>query len=93
MNKPEVGKRVRVWPIINSRKKESSISSYVLQEDPRDYATVFIEGTLGQYNTYLSQKYAHLGWYIGIKKNGTIKHGPLTRWGQKAIQFLPVRSD
>lgn len=67
------------------------MENFFQQENPRDYSTVFVEGILGQYNTYLSQMYAHNGWYVGIKKNGTIKRGPLTKWGQKAIQFLPIR--
>ncbi|KAK7595279.1 hypothetical protein V9T40_013104 [Parthenolecanium corni] len=62
------------------------------EEDPRDYATVFVEGTYGQYNTYLSQKYAHRGWYVGIKKSGAIKKASQTKWGQKAIQFLSLRA-
>lgn len=54
--------------------------------------TVFIEDFLGSYNTYLSRKYAHLGWYLGIKKSGAFKKGPKTSYRQKAVQFLPRRS-
>lgn len=64
----------------------------MFQEDPRDYATVFVESTYGQYNAYLSHKYAHRGWYVGIKKSGAIKKASQTKWGQKAIQFLPLRA-
>jgi hypothetical protein len=58
----------------------------------KDEATVFVEYSYGQYNLYLSRKWAHVGWYVGIKKSGKIKPGPQTRWGQKAIQFLPQRN-
>nr|3O3Q_A Chain A, Heparin-binding growth factor 1 [Homo sapiens]3O3Q_B Chain B, Heparin-binding growth factor 1 [Homo sapiens]3O3Q_C Chain C, Heparin-binding growth factor 1 [Homo sapiens]3O3Q_D Chain D, Heparin-binding growth factor 1 [Homo sapiens] len=36
------------------------------------------------YNTYISKKH---GWYLGIKKNGSVKG---THYGQKAILFLPL---
>ncbi|XP_018574813.1 fibroblast growth factor 1-like [Anoplophora glabripennis] len=55
-------------------------------------ATVFIESFQGSYNAYLSRKYAHLGWYIGIKKSGKVKKGPKTAYGQKAVRFIPRRS-
>ncbi|XP_066153026.1 fibroblast growth factor 1-like [Euwallacea fornicatus] len=55
-------------------------------------ATVFIESFDGSYNNYLSRHYAHLGWYIGLKKSGKFKKGPKTKFGQKAVKFLPVRS-
>ncbi|KAG9490725.1 hypothetical protein GDO78_006184 [Eleutherodactylus coqui] len=42
------------------------------------------------YNTYKSQKYAELNWFVGIKKNGTSKRGSRTHYGQKAILFLPL---
>ncbi|RZF39974.1 hypothetical protein LSTR_LSTR002377 [Laodelphax striatellus] len=61
------------------------------EPDRDDPATVFIEAFLAHYNTYLSHKYAHTGWYVGIKKSGKHKPGHQTRWGQKAIQFLPRR--
>ena len=63
----------------------------VLQANIRQEGTVFVELMLGQYNTYLSRKFAHVGWYVGIKKNGRQKSGHKTAWGQKAIQFLPIR--
>ncbi|KAL3274073.1 hypothetical protein HHI36_015491 [Cryptolaemus montrouzieri] len=59
--------------------------------DMKEENTVFIESLQGSYNVYLSRKYAHLGWYIGIKKSGKFKSGPKTGYGQKAIQFLPRR--
>ncbi|KAK3925862.1 Fibroblast growth factor 1 [Frankliniella fusca] len=61
------------------------------QANVRQEGTVFVEMMLGQYNTYLSRKFAHIGWYVGIKKNGKQKPGQKTAWGQKAIQFLPIR--
>jgi fibroblast growth factor 1 len=44
----------------------------------------------GYYLNYLSKKYAHLGWYVGITKEGRAKNGKKTfyPWGQKAIQFV-----
>ncbi|RZC32117.1 FGF domain containing protein [Asbolus verrucosus] len=61
------------------------------EPDMMEAATIFIESFQGSYNTYLSLKYAHLGWYIGIKKSGKCKRGPQTAYGQKAISFLPRR--
>ncbi|KAK6641009.1 hypothetical protein RUM44_012708 [Polyplax serrata] len=61
------------------------------EANAKDEATVFVELVYGQYNLYLSRKWAHLGWYVGIKKSGKGKPGPQTRYGQKAIQFLPRR--
>ncbi|KAE8745160.1 hypothetical protein FOCC_FOCC008226 [Frankliniella occidentalis] len=61
------------------------------QANVRQEGTVFVEVMLGQYNTYLSRKFAHVGWYVGLKKNGRQKAGQKTAWGQKAIQFLPIR--
>jgi fibroblast growth factor 1 len=63
----------------------------VLQVDVNEEGTVFVASIFGYYNTYLSRKYAHLGWYVGIKKSGKPKRGSKTKWGQKAIQFLPRR--
>ncbi|XP_056633331.1 uncharacterized protein LOC130442944 [Diorhabda sublineata] len=62
------------------------------EADPMMEPTVFIESFQGSYTVYLSRKYAHNGWYIGIQKNGKIKKGPRTGYGQKAIKFLPRRS-
>ncbi|CAH1388584.1 unnamed protein product [Nezara viridula] len=61
------------------------------EENPRDEATIFKESTLGQYNTYLSKKYADKNWYVGIKKNGKPKPAHRTALGQNAIKFLPIR--
>ncbi|CAH1106625.1 unnamed protein product [Psylliodes chrysocephalus] len=61
------------------------------EADPMMESTVFIESFQGSYTAYLSRRYAHLGWYIGIKRNGKIKKGPLTGYGQKAVKFLPRR--
>lgn len=55
-------------------------------------AAIFIESFQGHYNTYLSRKYAHLGWYLGIKKSGKYKKGPKTAPWQKAVKFLPRRT-
>ena len=41
----------------------------------------------GQYYVYLSAKFAHHGWYIGLTKAGKAKKGHRTWHGQKAIQF------
>ncbi|XP_063904546.1 fibroblast growth factor 1-like [Zophobas morio] len=62
------------------------------EPDMNEDNTIFIESFRGSYNTYLSLKYAHLGWYVGIKKSGKFKRGPRTKYGQKAIMFLPRRS-
>ncbi|KAJ8959133.1 hypothetical protein NQ318_022391 [Aromia moschata] len=62
------------------------------EPDPNEETTVFIESLQGSYNAYLSRKYAHLGWYIGIKKSGRFKRGHKTAYGQKAVRFLPRRS-
>ncbi|CAG9856540.1 unnamed protein product [Phyllotreta striolata] len=67
---------------------ESLIKSH---GDPMMENNVFIESFQGSYTTYLSRKFAHLGWYVAIKKNGKIKKGPKTRYGQKAVKFLPLR--
>lgn len=56
---------------------------------PEEEGTVFVEGVAGLYNTYLSRKYAHHGWFVAIKRSGKVKAGKQTNWGQKAIQFLP----
>ena len=55
-----------------------------------DDATVFYERSTGFYLTYLSKKYAHMGWHVGITQEGQAKHGSKTwyPWGQKAIQFV-----
>ena len=44
----------------------------------------------GRYLEYLSVRWAHFGWHIGIKKSGKAKSGQRT-WNpahQKAIQFV-----
>ncbi|CAG9812664.1 unnamed protein product [Phaedon cochleariae] len=60
--------------------------------DPMEESTVYIESFQGSYNAYLSRKYAHLGWYIALKRNGKQKRGHKTRYGQRAVKFLPKRS-
>ncbi|XP_006003277.1 fibroblast growth factor 1 [Latimeria chalumnae] len=42
------------------------------------------------YNTYRSKTHADKNWYVGIRKNGSIKPGPRTHIGQKAVLFLPL---
>lgn len=54
--------------------------------------TVFIESFQGSYNSYLSRKFSHMGWYLGIKKSGKFKNGSKTTYRQKAVLFLPRRS-
>ncbi|KAJ8348079.1 hypothetical protein SKAU_G00266680 [Synaphobranchus kaupii] len=45
------------------------------------------------YNTYKSQRYGDLNWYLGIKNSGRPKKGPRTGIGQKHIYFLPRQVD
>lgn len=42
----------------------------------------------GQYYVYLSVKFAHLGWHVGLTKAGKAKRGKRTWYGQKAVQFI-----
>jgi fibroblast growth factor 1 len=60
------------------------------EEDESNDATIFLESSNGHYLNYLSQKYAHFGWYVGVTKEGRGKNGKRTfyPWGQKAIQFV-----
>ena len=61
------------------------------EPDDTNEATIFLESSSGGYYlNYLSKKYAHLGWYVGITKEGRAKNGKKTfyPWGQKAIQFV-----
>ncbi|KAG7165545.1 Fibroblast growth factor 1-like [Homarus americanus] len=51
--------------------------------------TVWVETLSGAFFNYLNKKYAHLGWYLGIKKSGKGKKGHKTEYGQRAVQFLP----
>ena len=37
---------------------------------------------------YLSAKFAHHGWHVGLTKAGKPKRGKRTAYGQKAIQFI-----
>jgi len=59
-------------------------------KDRNDSSTVFIEETSGDSSTYLSLKWAHKGWYVGIKKSGKSKNGKKTTFPskQKAIEFI-----
>ncbi|KAJ8946810.1 hypothetical protein NQ314_008795 [Rhamnusium bicolor] len=57
--------------------------------DPSNGGTVFIEEFQGSYSAYKSALYPE--WYIGIKKNGLPKKGFRTKYGQKAVKFLPRR--
>lgn len=63
------------------------------EEDEANDATVFLENVHGHYLTYMSKKFAHFGWYVGITKDGRGKSGRKTwhPWGQKAIQFVARR--
>ncbi|KAJ8972687.1 hypothetical protein NQ317_001708, partial [Molorchus minor] len=45
------------------------------EADSNSEATVFIETFQGSYNSYQSRKYAHLGWFLGIKKIWEIQKG------------------
>ncbi|XP_063225734.1 fibroblast growth factor 9-like [Bacillus rossius redtenbacheri] len=62
------------------------------EKDVSEEGTIFVEMVSGQYNSYLSRKYAHLGWYLAIKRSGRPKNGRRTAWGQKSTQFLPRRT-
>ncbi|TRY69946.1 hypothetical protein TCAL_05211 [Tigriopus californicus] len=59
------------------------------EPDPTQTSTVFYVQTHASYLTYLSKKYSHMGWHVGIKKNGEVKNGKMTLhpWGQRAILF------
>lgn len=59
-------------------------------KDNYDSSTVFIEETSGDSSTYLSSKWAHMGWHVGIKKSGQSKNGKRTTFPskQKAIEFV-----
>lgn len=61
------------------------------EHNPKEEGTIFVESYDNNtgYNTYLSRKYAHMGWYVGIKKSGRPKPGPRAKFGQKAVMFLP----
>lgn len=63
------------------------------ENEKSEECTVFIESLAGLYNVYLSRHYAHLGWYVGLKKSGKVKKGPKTALNQKACKFLPRRSN
>ncbi|KAJ4436144.1 hypothetical protein ANN_18771 [Periplaneta americana] len=94
MDLKEVGYGCRDW--INLAQSRDQWRAYVraamnIRVDVNEEGTVFVASLFGYYNTYLSRKYAHLGWYVGIKKSGKPKRGSKTKWGQKAIQFLPRR--
>lgn len=60
------------------------------EPDATNEATIFYESSNGYYLHYLSKKYAHMGWYVGITQEGRAKNGKKTfyPWGQKAIQFV-----
>lgn len=64
--------------------------SLYAEPDDSNEATIFLESSNGYYLHYLSKKYAHLGWYVGITKAGRAKNANKTwyPWGQKAIQFV-----
>ncbi|XP_075399259.1 fibroblast growth factor 1 [Tenrec ecaudatus] len=42
------------------------------------------------YTTFKSKKHEDKNWFVGLRKNGTVKMGPRTHQGQKAILFLPL---
>nr|3FGM_A Chain A, Heparin-binding growth factor 1 [Homo sapiens]3FGM_B Chain B, Heparin-binding growth factor 1 [Homo sapiens] len=53
--------------------------------------TLFLERLEeNHYNTYISKKHAEKNWFVGLKKNGSVKRGPRTHYGQKAILWLPL---
>ncbi|CAL4058669.1 unnamed protein product [Meganyctiphanes norvegica] len=59
------------------------------EPDENKESTVWVETLSGAFFNYLSRKYAHMGWYLGIKKSGKPKKGHKTEYGQRAVQFLP----
>ncbi|XP_018574820.1 fibroblast growth factor 1-like [Anoplophora glabripennis] len=59
------------------------------ESDPSNRGTIFIEEFQGSYSAYKSALYPE--WYIGIKNNGSPKKGFRTKYGQKAIKYLPRR--
>lgn len=66
-----------------------SLSSPPTQPNELKENTVWVETLSGAFYNYLSKKYAHLGWYLGLKKSGKGKRGHKTEYGQRAVQFLP----
>ena len=56
-----------------------------------EYMKIFLTHSIfplqGQYYVYLSAKFAHHGWHVGLTKAGKAKRGRRTWHGQKAIQF------
>lgn len=60
------------------------------ETDDSNEATIFLESSNGYYLNYLSKKYAHMGWHVGITQQGRAKNGKKTwyPWGQNAIQFV-----
>ena len=73
-----------------SFKRPFHFLNLMIFQDETNEATVFIESSNGHYLIYLSKKFAHHGWYVGITKEGRGKNGKKTwyPWGQKAIQFV-----
>ncbi|XP_023024742.1 fibroblast growth factor 1 [Leptinotarsa decemlineata] len=59
------------------------------EEDPSNEGTIFIENFQGLYSTYRSKM--DPGWYLGIKKNGSMKIGTKNAYGRKSVKFLPRR--
>uniref|UniRef100_T1JCE8 Fibroblast growth factor n=1 Tax=Strigamia maritima TaxID=126957 RepID=T1JCE8_STRMM len=57
--------------------------------DENEEGTVFVEAYQDGWNTYLSRKYAHFGWYLAINKVGKARAGHKTSFNHKSIMFLP----
>lgn len=62
------------------------------EPDPSSPNARWIEALHGSYNTYLSRRWAHLGYYLGLRRDGRIKRGSRTHLHQKAAHFLPRRT-
>lgn len=62
---------------------------FFFQSDPSNRGTIFVEEFQASYSAYKSALYPE--WYIGIKNNGLPKKGYKTKYGQKAVKFLPRR--